>query len=141
MSYAGDLTPEQCFTAMREDQAILIDVRTRAEWAYVGFPLVEEGMMAPVFAEWQIFPQMEVDPGYVAKLEQYLTEAGVSKDAKLCFLCRSGVRSLAAARATTSAGYTNCFNIVGGFEGDPDDMGHRGNVNGWKADGLPWRQN
>lgn len=141
MSYAGDLTPEQCFTAMREDQAILIDVRTRAEWAYVGFPLVEEGMMAPVFAEWQIFPQMEVDPDYVAKLERYLTEAGVSKDAKLCFLCRSGVRSLAAARATTSAGYTNCFNIVGGFEGDPDDMGHRGNVNGWKADGLPWRQN
>jgi len=37
-------------------------------------------------------------------------------------------------------GFTEAYNILEGFEGDKDENGHRGNVSGWKAAGLPWMQ-
>jgi rhodanese-related sulfurtransferase len=69
-----------------------------------------------------------------------LAAAGVAKDAPVLFLCRSGVRSVAAAEAATAVGYTRAYNILQGFEGNPDGAGHRGAGSGWKVAGLPWRQ-
>jgi rhodanese-related sulfurtransferase len=80
---------------------------------------------------------MQVDPDFVTKLAD---RVGSGRDVPLLMLCRSGVRSAAAARAMTAAGYRLCFNVAGGFEGGLDDAGHRGNAIGWKADGLPWSQ-
>lgn len=83
---------------------------------------------------------MQVDPSFANALATVLDGEGVDADAELFFLCRSGGRSAAAAAAMTSAGYANCFNVAGGFEGGHDEAGQRGRMNGWKATGLPWRQ-
>ena len=85
---------------------------------------------------WQVFPDMDVNPDFVDQV----AAGGIGKDTPLLFICRSGVRSRYAAEAMTAAGFQKCYNVAGGFEGDPDDQGHRGTVNGWKVDGLPWRQ-
>ena len=141
MDYGGEVTPSECWAQLHsEDPAILIDVRTRAEWAYVGLPALPAGTQPMIGQEWQVFPEMAIDPGFVTALTSRLKELGATTDSQLCFLCRSGVRSLAAARAMAAAGYTRSFNVTGGFEGDPDEEQHRGNRNGWKAEGLPWQQ-
>lgn len=141
MDYAGDISPTRCWEmATGEEAATIVDVRTSAEWAYVGSPLLPEGGSALIGQEWQIFPAMAVDPAFADKLEAQFSPLGVDRNSPICFLCRSGVRSLAAARAMTERGYKKAYNIAGGFEGDPDQDGHRGNINGWKAEGLPWRQ-
>lgn len=123
-----------------DPSARLIDVRTTAEWAYVGSPDIRASGSETIRLEWQVFPAMAVDPDFAAKLERKLTAAGAAKDAPLYFLCRSGVRSKAAAMAMTAAGFSRCYNVAGGFEGPPDSDGHRGRVSGWKAEGLPWTQ-
>ena len=90
----------------------------------------------PVLIPWQVFPAMQVNGDFVENMRQ----AGLTPDNKLYFLCRSGVRSLAAARAAQAAGFPHAYNIADGFEGPPDGDGHRGRVSGWKAEELPWRQ-
>ena len=141
MSYAGDLTVKQCWELLEKDRnAFLIDVRTRAEWAFVGLPMLGPDMQELILLEWQEFPEMNLNDRFASVLAARLDEAGAGKDAKLCFLCRSGARSLSAAQTMTAAGYASSYNISGGFEGDLDANGHRGASNGWKADGLPWRQ-
>jgi rhodanese-related sulfurtransferase len=91
--------------------------------------------------EWQSFPSGTPNPGFVAQARQALAASGAGPDTPVLLLCRSGARSRAAAIALTAAGYGACFNIAHGFEGDKDTQGHRGSVAGWKATGLPWRQN
>jgi rhodanese-related sulfurtransferase len=139
--YAGDAMPQESLDAiMTKSAAQLVDVRTTAEWAYVGSPDLRAAGKEPIRLEWQVFPTMAVDPDFVAKLEGALEARGLSKDAPLYFLCRSGVRSKAAAIAMAAAGHSNAFNVAGGFEGPPDAEGHRGRISGWKAEGLPWIQ-
>ena len=139
-AYAGDVTAETCWTALNQDSsAYLVDVRTRAEWTYVGFPVLPNDR-APLFQEWQSFPTMGVDPDFVATLVARLSETGGTQTSQVYFLCRSGVRSIASAKALTEAGYNQCYNVLDGFEGPPDGDGHRGKVAGWKAAGLPWCQ-
>jgi len=121
-------------------EATMIDVRTRAEWAYVGLPLLNEAGKSPVLVEWQSFPSMAVGDDFVTRLEGELAKRGVGKDAPLFFICRSGSRSRSAAIALTAAGYSQCFNVAGGFEGPRNEEGHRGTIEGWKAEGLPWAQ-
>ena len=116
--------------------ARLVDVRTNAEWAYVGIPDLSAAGQEPVLIPWQVFPTMQVNAEFVGHLRQ----AGLTSAHKLYFLCRSGVRSTAAARAAEAAGFAHTFNVTDGFEGPPDGDGHRGQVAGWKASGLPWRQ-
>ena len=136
MGYAGDLSPEDTYKLLTDDErAVLVDVRTRAEWAYVGTPDLSELGREAVLVEWQSFPQGQ-NPDFVGDLER----AGVPRDAPVAFLCRSGVRSKAAAEAATAAGWTGAYNILDGFEGPPDPDGHRGRRAGWKVAGLPWRQ-
>jgi len=118
----------------------LVDVRTRAEWTYVGIPDLAPVGKRPVLVEWQTFPDQAVDPRFAERLAGELKALGVGLEDDLFFICRSGSRSLAAAKAMAAAGYRACHNIAGGFEGPLDDERHRGSVGGWKAAGLPWQQ-
>ncbi len=139
MTYGGDLSPEQCWD-MLSGGAILVDVRTRAEWAFIGLPKLDGEMKPIVTLEWQVFPNMAVNHGFDETLKNKLDQMGADEQTNICFLCRSGVRSLAAAKAMTAMGYPNTYNITGGFEGDLNGNRHRGTSNGWKAAGLPWQQ-
>ncbi|MDO8837448.1 MAG: rhodanese-like domain-containing protein [Parvibaculum sp.] len=137
--YAGDVTPEEAFRMLGADpKATLVDVRTRAEWSFVGVPDLSGLGKEPMLLEWQVFPAMERNPRFADDLASALGPD--MKDSPVFFLCRSGARSRAAAIALTAAGFGRCFNIAGGFEGDLDSTRHRGARNGWKAMGLPWAQ-
>lgn len=132
-----NVTSRQAWEAVREDpRAQVVDVRTDAEWAYVGLPDLAETGKKPVLIAWQSFPSMQVN----ARFAEELRRAGLTPDHRIYFLCRSGARSLAAAQAAIQAGFPHAYNVADGFEGPPDERGHRGTVAGWKADGLPWRQ-
>jgi rhodanese-related sulfurtransferase len=123
-----------------DTEAILIDVRSQAEWTFVGVPDLASIGKEPVLLEWQRYPGMRKNEDFVATLGGALRARGVSEDTALYFLCRSGARSASAAAAMTSAGFRNCFNVADGFEGRLDTTRHRGAVEGWKAAGLPWIQ-
>jgi rhodanese-related sulfurtransferase len=136
MTYAGDLSPSDTYAALAADpNAVLVDVRTAAEWAYVGVPDLSTLGKDLVTIEWVSYPHGAHNDGFVDDLR----EAGIAEGAPIHFLCRSGVRSKAAATAATEAGLGPAYNIIDGFEGQLDGHHHRG-VGGWKASGLPWRQ-
>lgn len=140
-NYAGDVSVEEAWRLLRENPAsVLVDVRTRAEWSFVGVTDLSAAGKEPVFAEWQTFPSMAVNQGFVTEVSSALASAGRGKDTPVVFLCRTGARSKAAAIAMTAQGFSACYNIQGGFEGDLDAARHRGRGNGWKAGGLPWVQ-
>jgi rhodanese-related sulfurtransferase len=132
-----NIAPSQVWeTLLADETAHLVDVRTEPEWNFVGVPELRQAGKKPILIAWQIYPFMQVNGNFVEQLR----EAGFEESHKLFFLCRSGVRSLAAAKAAVAAGFPHSFNIADGFEGPPDAQGHRGSVAGWKASGLPWRQ-
>ena len=132
-----NIHPRDVWDALKRDgHAQLVDVRTDAEWAYVGLADLSSAGKQPVLIPWQVFPAMAVNGAFVEQLGQ----AGFTPEHHIYFICRSGVRSLAAADAAVAAGFPHSFNVADGFEGPPDAAGHRGVVAGWKADGLPWRQ-
>ncbi len=131
--YKGDILPPEAHQRLKANPAaVLIDVRTQPEWTFVGVPTVDR----LVRMSWQVYPTMDVNARFVEEVEAL----GLPKDAEILCLCRSGARSASAATALTKAGFTNCWNVAQGFEGDKDATGHRGNVNGWKNAGLPWVQ-
>jgi rhodanese-related sulfurtransferase len=139
--YKGDVTAEEAWSTLsREPKAVLVDVRTTAEWNYVGLPDLTTIGKPLVRVEWQSFPSGEVNPKFAEALDAELKTHGASHDAQVFFICRSGARSASAAAAMTGLGYTHCFNVAGGFEGRRDGTGHRGTVDGWKAADLPWVQ-
>lgn len=136
-----DVPADATWARLKEDpDAVLVDVRTRAEWAFVGLPDLSALNKRVVTLEWLSFPDQRVDPAFVEKLAHHLDAAGATKDTEVFFLCRSGARSRAAAQAMAAAGYARCRNIADGFEGPLDASQQRGQVAGWKAAGLPWRQ-
>ena len=140
-SYAGDISAADAYSILERDKsAVLVDVRTKAEWAYVGVPDLSGIDKETIFLEWQEFPTMKVAADFAPRLLELLRARGVSAKTPLLFLCRSGVRSRAAAAALTQAGQELCYNIAQGFEGPLDDKQKRGAVDGWKAAGLPWAQ-
>jgi rhodanese-related sulfurtransferase len=135
--YAGDVTPREAWELLAKDPlAVLIDVRTSAEWSYVGIPDVLALGKSLLRIEWQTYPTGALNPHFT----QGVASAGVPKEAKLLLLCRSGARSAAAARLLTAEGWQTAYNIIDGFEGPPDGARHRGAVGGWKHEGLPWVQ-
>lgn len=136
--YAGDISAQDAWALLNANPAAkLIDVRTAAEWTFVGLTDLSPLGRQPQLVEWQRFPDMARNPDFVTEV---MAAAGPDKNTPVLFLCRSGARSRAAAIALAAAGYTQSFNIAHGFEGDPDALGQRGKVNGWKASGLPWMQ-
>ncbi len=136
-AYVGDLSPKETWDALQSvSGAVLVDVRTDAEFSYVGVPDLAELGTEAKFVNWIVFPTGNANPDFLSQLQA----AAPDKGAKVMFLCRSGVRSRFAAAAATQAGYADCYNILEGFEGDKDTAGHRGTIGGWKVAGLPWKQ-
>lgn len=132
-----DVPPRQVWEAlMSNPAAVLCDVRTTAEWSFVGVADLTQTGKQPLLVQWQAFPGMQANP----KFTESLAAAAPSHDAAIYFICRSGARSLAAAQAAKAVGYKHVYNVKDGFEGPADPRGHRGQVAGWKADGLPWKQ-
>jgi rhodanese-related sulfurtransferase len=131
--YRGDVPPQEAHQRLTQNpKAVLIDVRTQPEWTFVGVPSVER----LVRVSWQVFPQMDVNAQFVEQIDGL----NLPKETEVFCICRSGARSASAASALTQAGYTNCFNVAEGFEGDKDGTGHRSKINGWKFRDLPWVQ-
>ena len=131
LPYAGALLPTEARALMQQiPGAKLIDVRTQAEWEYVGH------IPDSVLIEWNSYPSGQRNPEFLEELQGKVAKTA----APVMFLCRSGARSHQAAMAATQAGYSNSYNILEGFEGDKDANGHRNTVGGWRAAGLPWVQ-
>jgi rhodanese-related sulfurtransferase len=130
LPYDGALTPAEAYQLMSSDpQAKLVDVRTQAELTFVG------RIPGAVEIEWQSYPGMQLNPRFPQELERQ-----VEKNARVMFICRSGGRSHQAATLAKQLGYTQCYNVLEGFEGDRDSQGHRNTVGGWRVAGLPWVQ-
>ena len=126
--YAGDIPPALAWQWVQAGNAVLVDVRTDAERAWVG-----QVPGAKVVA-WKQWPQMLMNPDFDTQLQ-----AVVPSGSKVLLLCRSGVRSVAAAQRATALGL-QAYSILEGFEGDLDANGQRGKLNGWRYRGLPWQQ-
>lgn len=132
--YAGDLELEEAWALLRDESAaVLVDVRTQAEWQFVGVPVLDELGKQPRFVEWSTYPHGIFNNAFVEQAAENL-----DRDTPVLFLCRSGVRSRDAAQEFSAAGFTNAYNISVGFEGPLDELGHR--TDGWRHSGLPWRQ-
>jgi rhodanese-related sulfurtransferase len=141
-NYAGDVSVDEAWRVLQQDEkSILIDVRTKAEWAFVGTPDISAAGKELVRVEWQTYPSMELNADFLQSVRKIVEERGASVDTNLFVICRSGARSTAAAIALSEAGFQVVHNVAGGFEGDLDGDRRRGRSNGWKASGLPWGQN
>ncbi|MBF6211126.1 rhodanese-like domain-containing protein [Nocardia puris] len=137
MSYAGDITPRQAWEVLRDNPAaVLVDVRTDAEWRFVGVPDVSSLDRRTVLIEW-VDSTGARNPRFADQLKQELADR--AEDAPVLFICRSGQRSAHAARVATELGIGPSYNVSEGFEGGLDASGHRGST-GWRAEGLPWSQ-
>lgn len=130
LPYAGALTPAEAYEIWQLAPGTrLVDVRTRAEWDWVGrVPGATE-------IEWLSYPGNQPNPHFLAQLRRE-----VDPEALVLFMCRSGGRSDKAARAAAEAGYPECYNVLEGFEGDRDANHHRNRIGGWRHAGLPWQQ-
>lgn len=128
-SYAGDVSPQLAWQWVQAGEAVMVDVRTDAEREWVGF------VPGAVALAWKQWPGMAMNPGFDEGVR-----SAAADGKKLLMLCRSGVRSIAAAKRATELGF-EAYNILEGFEGDPDGDAHRGRKGGWRFHGLPWRQN
>ncbi|MHB8950250.1 MAG: rhodanese-like domain-containing protein [Rhodoferax sp.] len=126
--YAGDVSPQLAYQWWQSGDAVLIDVRSDAERAWVGF------VPDAVALVWKQWPGMTLNPDFDAQLL-----AAVPRGKKVVMLCRSGIRSIATAQRATELGL-QAYNVLEGFEGDPDAHGQRGHTGGWRFHGLPWRQ-
>jgi rhodanese-related sulfurtransferase len=135
------VSAEDAWARLKSDAgSVLIDVRTIAEWAYVGLPELSSIGKRPVLVEWQGFPDDRLNSAFVERVVEALNPIDADRDSELLFICRSGQRSLKAAQAMAAAGYRRCRNVADGFEGPLDPVRHRGGLGGWKAKGLPWTQ-
>jgi sulfur dioxygenase len=127
--YAGDVLPELAWQWVQSGEAVLIDVRSDAERAWVGF--VPDAKVAA----WKLWPGMMENPDFDAQIM-----LGVGQAKKVVLLCRSGLRSIPAAKRASALGF-EAYNILEGFEGDPNPQAHRNSLGGWRIRGLPWKQN
>lgn len=131
LPYAGEVTPAEAFQLLQDNPAVrLIDVRTNAELDWVGRVQINPNQHHAI--QWNFYPNQR-NPEFLGELAKI-----AHKKTALLFLCRSGVRSAAAAQLASEHGYSHCYNILEGFEGDKDQQGHRKMVNGWCYAGLPW---
>ena len=126
--YAGDVSPQLACQWWQSGIAVLVDVRTDAEREWVGF------VPGAVVLAWKQWPGMAINPSFESDLK-----SAVPAGKKVVLLCRSGIRSIAAAKCATAMGL-EAYNILEGFEGDPDDQAQRGHQGGWRLRELPWRQ-
>ena len=126
-----NLNPRQAWDLLQQHtDAVLVDVRTKIEHAFVGHPI------GAIHIAWKEAPDWQLNASFVAEVEKRVPD----KKAPILLLCRSGQRSLEAAKALEAAGFARLINIIDGFEGSLDQQQHRGHLGGWRYDGLPWVQ-
>ncbi|MCI4663739.1 MAG: rhodanese-like domain-containing protein [Neomegalonema sp.] len=151
--FAGEAAPQEVWVALSSDpHAMLLDVRTDAEWAFVGAPDLSRLSKDVWLLPWRVFPGMARNEGFVEALGEKIAESGATT---IFVICRSGARSLEAANLAAETLETKSasaleeergqatvsfVNVKEGFEGDLNEERHRGQKNGWKARGLPWVQ-
>ena len=115
--------------------AVLIDVRCEAENKFVGRPI------DAIFVPWVDEPEWEPNADeFIAAVKRFLTEKDNILETEIILICRSGNRSTDAGLCLLNHGFTNVSHVVSGFEGDLDEEDQRGNLNGWRHDGMPWVQ-
>lgn len=136
-----DVSPIEAWESLKSPSAVLVDVRTIAEWDYVGEPDLTSLGKETLKVEWLEFPEDTINEYFADEL---LSQFDGNPEV-VFFLCRSGRRSKHAARCIIKAldgteRDIRCVNIAEGFEGDHDAQKHRGTLNGWKVRGLPWHQ-
>ena len=136
MEYKRNLLPKMAIDRLNKNpEAVLIDVRTSAEYKYVGYP--ENSILIPWFDE----PDLNANPtAFCEAVNNHLTGRSDVLGAELILICRSGFRSNEALKCLQSNGFTCVSHVASGFEGDLDENNHRGNLNGWRNDGMPWSQ-
>ncbi len=135
--HAGDISPADVYReVMQNPDARLVDVRTEPEWMFSGTADLSAVGNRLILLSWRLFPNFEQNGPFMEQFSRQVT----NKNAPVYFMCKTGGRSSEAAAAATAAGYTACYNVAGGFEGNPNEAGQRGRLSGWKAEGLPWRQ-
>lgn len=133
--FLGDLSAAQVWQNLQHEvDAVLVDIRIHAEWTFVGGPDLATLGKSVLQVEWQVFPNMERNPRFVRELQAKNVTPGMP----VYLICRSGIRSRAAAEFLAERGYTT-YNVTDGFEGPINDHGHRG-ASGWRAEQLPWKQ-
>lgn len=134
LPYAGAVTPLEAWNLLQADTNImLVDVRTNAERDWVGRVIINDAQHHAV--QWMLYPESIPNPDFMAQLSALISD----KDTIILFLCRSGVRSCYGAKLATEHGYTQCFDILEGFEGNKDAHGHRKTVGGWCHSNLAWQ--
>ena len=132
-----NISSRECFEKLSiEANSQLIDVRTKPEWIYVGVPDLSSINKNVIFISWQIYPEMEINKFF----ENQILESDIKKNNNLYFICRSGNRSYSAAKCLTSRGFSNCFNVIDGFEGKLNHDRKRALINGWQFNNLTWKQ-
>jgi rhodanese-related sulfurtransferase len=137
--YAGDVAARQAWEVLAENPAaVLVDVRTQVEWNLIGKPDLSSIDREPIYLQW--VTMQGPNPDFLDELRAALEEREVATDAPVFFMCQSGGRSKVSAIQCTQLGYSACYNIAEGFEGDLDEHKHRNSVSGWKVAGLPWTQ-
>lgn len=138
-SYAGDISPLDAWKLLSDNpDAVLVDVRTDAEWKFVGVPDLSSLGREVLFLEWNSSDGRR-NEHFAEQLREQVGPSQGDEERPVLFLCRSGNRSIGAAEVATELGITPAYNILDGFEGQLDANGHRGE-NGWRAIGLPWKQ-
>ena len=131
-----NISSQECFEKLSiEFHSHLIDVRTRPEWSYVCAPDLSSINKKVIFVSWQVYPEMGTNKFF----ENQILESNIKKDNNLYFICRSGNRSNNAAEFLSSRGFSNCFNVIDGFEGKLNHEHQRALIDGWQFNNLPWK--
>lgn len=126
------VTPKEAYAFLAANpEALLIDVRSEIEFLFVGHP------KGAIHVSWNDGPDWDINPHFVGEVKKL---AGHGGERPVVLICRSGTRSVAAGEALVQAGFKSVYNVLHGFEGELDEQHHRGTVNGWRHDGLPWEQ-
>lgn len=137
--YAGDVTCVETWESLESDaSAVLVDVRTQVEWQLIGKPDLSSLAKEPIYLQW--VTMQGINDNFMDELQAEFEQRGIAKDTPLYFMCQSGGRSKMSAMQCTALGFTKCYNLAEGFEGDLDEHQHRNSVSGWKVAGLPWTQ-
>jgi rhodanese-related sulfurtransferase len=137
--YAGDVSCQEAWDVLAAEQSsILVDVRTEIEWQLIGRPDLSSIGKEPVYLQWVTMQGINTD--FIEELKVALVGHGVGAETPVFFMCQSGGRSKMSAMQCTALGYTCCYNLAEGFEGDLDEQQHRNSISGWKVSGLPWTQ-
>ena len=132
-----NITSIECFNKLSEiSNSYLIDIRTKPEWEFIGVPDLSSLNKKTIFISWHMYPEMKIN----SLFENQITKLNIKKNDNLFLICRSGNRSSDAAEFLSSRGFSNCFNVEDGFEGEVGPHHHRSTINGWKYCKLPWKQ-